>query len=45
LKQKLPEAKPISNELKEIYLTYMNPIKNRLDSIESSVNFEQNSIP
>ena len=45
LKQKLPEAKPISNELKEIYLSYMNPIKNRLDSIESSVNFEQNSIP
>ena len=44
LKQKLPEAKPISNELKEIYLSYMNPIKNELDNIESSLTFEQNNL-
>ena len=44
LKQKLPEAKPISNELKEIYLSYMNPIKNELDNIESSINFDQNNL-
>ena len=45
LKQKLPEAKPISNQLKEIYLSHMYPIKNKLDNIESSVTFEQNTIP
>ena len=39
LRQKLPEAKPISKELKEKYLTYMKPIKKQLDSIESIVNF------
>tara|TARA_X000000950_G_scaffold93702_1_gene117958 strand:+ start:10244 stop:11509 length:1266 start_codon:yes stop_codon:yes gene_type:complete len=44
LKQKLPEAKPISNELKEIYLSYMNPIKNEIDNIESSLTFEQNNL-
>jgi len=35
LRQKLPEAKPISKELKKRYLTYMLPVKNQLDSIES----------
>ena len=45
LKQKLPEAKPISNQLKEIYLSHMYPIKNKLDNIESSITFEQNTIP
>ncbi|MBT4232167.1 MAG: peptidoglycan DD-metalloendopeptidase family protein, partial [Flavobacteriaceae bacterium] len=35
LKQKLPEAKPISKELKKRYLKYMMPVKNQLDSIES----------
>ena len=44
LKQKLPEAKPISNELKRNYLSYMNPIKNELDNIESSINFDQNNL-
>ena len=39
LRQKLPEAKPISKELKEKYLTYMKPIKKQLDSIKSIVNF------
>ena len=38
LRQKLPEAKPISKELKEKYLTYMKPIKTQLDNVNSSVN-------
>ena len=42
LRQKLPEAKPISKELKKRYLTYMLPVKNQLDSIES-VTFVKNS--
>ena len=42
LKQKLPEAKPISTELKNRYLEYMGPIKKQLDAIESNVNFGQN---
>ena len=42
LKQKLPEAKPISTELKNRYLEYMGPIKKQLDAIESNVNFDQN---
>ena len=42
LKQKLPEAKPISTELKNRYLEYMRPIKKQLDAIESNVNFDQN---
>ena len=33
LRQKLPEAKPISQNLKDKYLTYMKPIKQQLDSI------------
>ena len=41
-KQKLPEAKPISTELKNRYLEYMKPIKKQLDAIESNVNFGQN---
>lgn len=32
-KQKLPEAKPISDSLKAGYLEYMKPIKKRLDNI------------
>ncbi|RCL68413.1 MAG: M23 family peptidase [Cryomorphaceae bacterium] len=42
LKQKLPEAKPISTELKNRYLEYMGPIKKQLDAIESNVNFGEN---
>ncbi|MDB2426946.1 peptidoglycan DD-metalloendopeptidase family protein [Flavobacteriaceae bacterium] len=42
LKQKLPEAKPISNELKEKYLVHMAPVKKQLDAIESNVTFETN---
>lgn len=33
-KQKLPEAKPISDSLKAEFLTYMKPIKLQLDAIE-----------
>ena len=33
LRQKLPEAKPISQNLKDKYLTYMRPVKKQLDSI------------
>ena len=40
LKQKLPEAKPISDELKLKYLAYMEPIKYKLDNIDSNLNFE-----
>jgi len=39
LRQQLPEAKPISKELKEKYLTYMKPIKKQLDNIKSRINF------
>jgi len=41
LKQTLPEAKPISDILKQKYLTYMSPIKIKLDSMESNLNFEE----
>ena len=41
LKQKLPEAKPISNKLKEEYLAYMKPVKARLDKMKST-NFGSN---
>ena len=44
LRQKLPEAKPISQDLKDKYLTYMKPVKQQLDSIGSNVNFVGNSI-
>ena len=44
LRQKLPEAKPISQDLKDKYLTYMKPVKQQLDSIGSNVNFVDNSI-
>ena len=45
LKQKLPEAKPISNTLKEEYLAYMKPIKGRLDKMKSTnFGFNQKSI-
>ena len=42
LRQKLPEAKPISQDLKNKYLTYMKPIKFQLDSIRSNINFATN---
>ena len=42
LRQKLPEAKPISQDLKEKYLDYMKPKKLQLDSIVSNVNFVTN---
>ena len=44
LKQKLPEAKPISDMLKQKYLAYMRPIKIKLDSMESNLNFEEKLI-
>ena len=44
LKQKLPEAKPISDMLKQKYLAYMRPIKVKLDSMESNLNFEEKLI-
>ena len=45
LKQKLPEAKPISDTLKEEYLAYMKPIKGRLDKMKSTnFGFNQKSI-
>ena len=45
LKQKLPEAKPISKTLKEEYLAYMKPIKGRLDKMKSTnFGFNQKSI-
>jgi len=43
LKQKLPEAKPISKELKERYMVHMNPIKKQLDAIKSNVTFATKS--
>jgi murein DD-endopeptidase MepM/ murein hydrolase activator NlpD len=43
LKQKLPEAKPISDILRKKFLTYMTPIKLKLDSMESNLNFEEKS--
>jgi len=43
LKQKLPEAKPISKELKEKYMTHMYPIKKQLDAIKSNVTFATKS--
>jgi murein DD-endopeptidase MepM/ murein hydrolase activator NlpD len=43
LKEKLPEAKPISKELKERYMTHMYPIKKQLDAIESNVTFATKS--
>ena len=39
LKTKLPEANPISKNLKDKYLTYMKPVKQQLDSIVTNVNF------
>ena len=41
LKQKLPEAKPISDSLKRKYITYMTPIKDKLDSMKSNLNFDE----
>ena len=43
LKQKLPEVKPISKELKERYMVHMNPIKKQLDAIKSNVTFATKS--
>ena len=43
LKQKLPEAKPISKELKKRYMVHMNPIKKQLDAIKSNVTFATKS--
>jgi murein DD-endopeptidase MepM/ murein hydrolase activator NlpD len=40
LRQKLPEAKPISDGLRLKYLAYMKPIKYKLDNIDSNLNFE-----
>ena len=43
LKQKLPEAKPVSKELKERYMVHMDPIKKQLDAIKSNVTFATKS--
>ena len=43
LKQKLPEATPISKELKERYMVHMDPIKKQLDAIKSNVTFATKS--
>jgi murein DD-endopeptidase MepM/ murein hydrolase activator NlpD len=43
LKQKLPEAIPISKELKERYMVHMDPIKKQLDAIKSNVTFATKS--
>ena len=43
LKQKLPEAKPISKELKERYVVHMDPIKKQLDAIKSNATFATKS--
>ena len=43
LKQKLPEAKPISKELKKRYMVHMDPIKKQLDAIKSNVTFATKS--
>ena len=43
LKQKLPEAKPISKKLKERYMVHMGPIKKQLDAIKSNVTFATKS--
>ena len=43
LKQKLPEAKPISKELKKRYMIHMDPIKKQLDAIKSNVTFATKS--
>ena len=40
-KQKLPAGKPISDSLKRKYLTYMAPIKDKLDSMKSNLNFDE----
>ena len=40
LRQKLPEAKPISDELRLKYIAYMEPIKYKLDNIDSNLNFK-----
>lgn len=42
MREKLPEAKPISKDLKDKYLTFMKPIKMQLDSIGSNVTFANN---
>tara|TARA_B100001094_G_C18165114_1_gene791573 strand:+ start:879 stop:2126 length:1248 start_codon:yes stop_codon:yes gene_type:complete len=44
LRQKLPEAKPISQDLKDKYLTYMKPVKQQLDSIGSKFEIIEDSI-
>ena len=44
LRQKLPEAKPISQNLKDKYLTYMKPVKQQLDSIGSKFEIIEDSI-
>jgi murein DD-endopeptidase MepM/ murein hydrolase activator NlpD len=44
LREKLPEAKPISDSLKAKFLEYIKPIKTRLDNIEFEDNSTQNTI-
>mgnify|MGYP000341991870 CR=1 FL=1 len=34
LREKLPAAKPISEDLKEEYFAYIQPLKEQLDAIE-----------
>jgi len=44
LREKLPEAKPISDSLKVKYLDYIAPIKTRLDAIQIQDNFSEPQI-
>lgn len=43
-KQKLPDAKPIDKDVKEIFITEMKPMKYRLDLIELPVKFDAKEV-
>jgi len=43
-RQKLPDAKPINKDLKEIFLEEMRPMKKRLDNMELPVKFEAKDV-
>lgn len=44
LREKLPEAKPISDSLKVRYLDFIAPIKLKLDALEVQNNFDESQI-
>lgn len=43
-RQKLPDAKPIDKDVKEVFITEMQPMKLRLDQIELPVKFEAKEV-